>query len=162
MAAVSNSSPLILYAAIGHLDLLRRVYDEITVPPAVWREVVAAGAGRAGSAEVKTASWIRQRPPPAPGPPFQALSTLDAGEAEAIVLAMSLVPPAAILLDDRRARRIAQEAGLAVTGTAGVLVLAKQLGIVPSVRLLLAELRSAGLYLSDAATERFLALADEQ
>ncbi len=65
MPAVSNSSPLILYAAIGRLELLRETYDEIAVPPAVWREVVAAGTGRAGASEVAQSSWIRQRQPSA-------------------------------------------------------------------------------------------------
>jgi len=66
-----------------------------------------------------------------------------------------------IILDDLPARRTAARLGLSVTGTAGVLVLAKQEGLVREFKPLLRELRAAGLYLSDAAADRFLDLADE-
>jgi len=60
--AVSNASPLIHLAAIGRFQLLRVFFDEICVPPAVWREIVEQGRGRAGAAEVQEAAeegWMR-------------------------------------------------------------------------------------------------------
>ena len=51
--AISNSSTLIHLAAIGRLALLREFYGKITIPPAVWREVVEEGKGRAGAVEVE-------------------------------------------------------------------------------------------------------------
>jgi predicted nucleic acid-binding protein len=62
MKIVSNASPLINLARIGQLDLLQRLYGELTVPEAVWREVVLEGAGQPGAKEVETASWIRVQP----------------------------------------------------------------------------------------------------
>ena len=53
MPAVSDSSPLILYARIGRLDLLADTYGEIAVPPAVWAEVVTEGANRSGESELQ-------------------------------------------------------------------------------------------------------------
>jgi predicted nucleic acid-binding protein len=61
MAAVSDSSPLITYAQIGRLDLLRLVFGEILIPPAIWQEVVSAGRDKVGSLEVSQASWIQRR-----------------------------------------------------------------------------------------------------
>jgi predicted nucleic acid-binding protein len=61
-SVISNSSPLISLSAIQRLDLLRDFFGTVVVPPAVWREVVEEGQGRAGAAEVETASsegWVR-------------------------------------------------------------------------------------------------------
>jgi predicted nucleic acid-binding protein len=162
MPAVSDSSPLILFAAIGRLDLLREIYDEIMVPPAVWQEIVVVGAGRRGATDVAAAPWIRRRSPPSQGVAALAGASLDPGETEAIALAIADLPGGPILLDDRRARRLARQAGLAVTGTVGVLVPAKRLGLVAAVRPVLAELRTAGLYLDDKTAEDLLRITGER
>ena len=52
---ISDSSTLIHLTAIGRLALLREFYEKITVPPAVWREVVEEGRGRAGAVEIEAA-----------------------------------------------------------------------------------------------------------
>ena len=106
--AVSNSSPLILYAGIGRLDLLGRVFTEVIVPPAVWEEVVAEGAGRPGAVEVARMPWIRRRALDHQGTALALLSELGPGEAEAIALRLKLGQPGPLLLDDRKGRRIAR------------------------------------------------------
>lgn len=161
MPAVSDSSPLILLAAIGRLDLLHRLYGEVAVPPAVWQEVVEIGRGRAGAAAISRLGWIRRRALPTDDvPPF--LARLRRGEAEAIALADALPRDTAILLDDLPARRVAAGLGMSVTGTAGVLVLAKQEDLIVEVRPLLIDLRAAGLYLSNVAVDQLLDLAGER
>lgn len=160
MAAVSNSSPLILLAYIDRFDLLRLLFDEIYIPPAVWQEVVVDGADRPGSREVVDAPWIHLRPAPAVAVPAWLLG-LDAGETEAIMLAAALDPRIAVLLDDQEARRTAHAVGMTVIRSAGILVRAKNRGIIRSIRPLLGELRSAGLYLSNAAVHELLDFAGE-
>lgn len=56
-----------------------------------------------------------------------------------------------ILLDDGSGRRLAREQGLRPIGCAGILVLAKEQGLIHEFVPLLDELRAAGLYLSDGA-----------
>lgn len=56
---VSDSSPLISLARIGKLDLLHRLYGELLIPQAVWRELVVKGAGQSGVEEIKSAAWIK-------------------------------------------------------------------------------------------------------
>ena len=162
MIAVSDSSPLILYAGIGRLDLLGRVFSEVSVPPAVWEEVVAEGAGRPGAVEVARMPWIRRRVLDHQGTALSLLSELGPGEAEAIALRLELGQPGPLLLDDRKGRRIARERGIAVVGSAGVLVVAKDRGLISAVHPLLDELRSAGLYLSGTAADELLAIAEER
>jgi len=162
MAAISDSSPLILLAAIGQLELMHRVFGPIVVPPAVWHEVVVDGAGRTGAATVQGAPWLQQRPIP-PLPMLPAIAALDPGEAEVLHLALSLVSEDVIvILDDLRARRIARELGLVVTGSGGVLGRAKAAGCIVAVRPLLEELRAAGLFLSEAAAHHLLRTVGEQ
>jgi predicted nucleic acid-binding protein len=146
---VGDASPLILYAAVGRLELLHQLFGEVVVPPAVWSEVTSGGVGRPGAQEVAGASWIREqsplRSPAAHGLP----GDLDAGEAEAIALALEATDPVVVLIDDRDGRRTATERGLTVVGSAGILVLAKRRGLLAAVRPVLDQLRAAGLYLGE-------------
>jgi predicted nucleic acid-binding protein len=64
--AVSDSSTLIHLAGIERLDVLKELYQEIFIPPAVWKEVVEEGLSRPGAAEVKeaiNAGWIKVKAP---------------------------------------------------------------------------------------------------
>jgi uncharacterized protein len=161
VAIVSNTSPLILYARIGRLELLQQLFDDVLVPPAVYQEVVLQGAGRPGAASVSNAVWI-QRQALSDYRVVQALMVeLDRGEAEAITLAMELGGQTAILLDDQKGRRLADARGVEVIGSGGVLVRAKRRGLLPSVRPVLDELRAAGLRLSETAYREILAPAGE-
>lgn len=156
MAAISDSSPLILFAGIGRLDLLPAVFGPVLVAPAVWQEVVIDGEGRVGADAVRRAPWLRQGALPPP-PMAPAVSALDPGEAETLHLALSMrAETPIVLLDDFRARRVARDLGLVVTGSGGLLGRAREAGLIAAVRPLLAELRAAGLFLSDAAMDDLL------
>lgn len=161
MPAISDTSPIILYARINRLALFHQLFGNILLPPAVWREVVTDSQGRAGADLTRQLPWIHREPlPPRPFP--SAITALDAGEAEAIQLALSFMPTGPIvILDDRPARRVASRLGLVITGSGGILTQAKQAGLISSVRPILNDLREAGLYLSDAAERRVLAVAGE-
>lgn len=149
---VSNSGPIIALSGVGRLDLLKAVYGSVEVPLAVFREVVAGG-GRPGAADLQAAAWIvradlSQRPDP------YLIAELGPGEAEAIALAAER-PGTLVLLDERRARRIAQLAyGLKVRGTLGTLVAAKRIRAVEAIRPLLKAMQRNGYYLADELVER--------
>lgn len=149
MIVVCNATPLIALAAVGQIDLLRALYGEILIPEAVFREVVVVGAGEAGEHEVSTAIWIK-RHAVRNGALVKALELdLDAGEAEAIALAVEQ-NAGLILLDERRGRHAATRLDLTLAGTLGVLVAAKDRGLVRSIRPLLDTLRTqAGFWIGD-------------
>ena len=76
-----------------------------------------------------------------------------------VSLVFLLTPP--VLIDDEQARRIAEVSGLFPVGCGGILVRAKEAGLIPKVHPYLVELRSAGLFLGDRALRRVLERANE-
>ena len=161
MIVVCNTSPIIALACAGRLDLLRAVHGEILVPDAVFDEITVAGSGEPGASEVAQAAWIKRRSA------FNvtlvnALSLeLDSGEAQAIALAVES-RAGLILLDERRGRRAAKRLGLTVTGTLGVLIAAKDRGLLASVRPVLDALRvDAGFWIDDNLYVAALTAANE-
>ena len=67
-----------------------------------------------------------------------------------------------VVLDDREGRRCAASHGIAVIGTIGVVLLAKDEGAIPLVAPVLDELIAAGMHVSDALLVRALQLAGEK
>ena len=77
---VVNSTPLIALSIVGHLDLLRILFDEVFIPASVYEEVVQQGHGRSGSQAVAQAGWLVVREPEEPSPLPAELMGLDKGE----------------------------------------------------------------------------------
>ena len=162
--AVSDSSVLIHLAGIGRLELLRGFYDVVWIPPAVYQEVVVAGEGRIGSGEVREAveeGWIRIVEPIGQRLPAHLRELLDEGEVQALWLA-SGHDVSEVLLDETEARRAADSLDLPKTGTVGILLRAKNDGLITSLKTELDRLRmDAGFWLADVVYAAVLAAADE-
>jgi hypothetical protein len=148
---VSNSSPLIYLAALNDFDLLRVLFDEIAIPRGVFEEVVIGGAQFPVAREVAAAQgrWIHVHnlEDASKAEEFRRAG-LDAGESEALVLALERRPEG-LLLDDSDAVQRAAAFGLNVVRTAGVYRLAKQRGLIAAVAPKLDDLRKAGFWLRD-------------
>lgn len=146
MKAIANSSVLIALSRIGQLDLLpRRFPDGILIPQAVWREVVETGKGRPGAMEIGAASWIAVSEVRDKSMVSLLRKELDEGEAEAIALCREK-QGRIILLDEKEARQAARRLGLAVLGTVGVLIWAKQAGHIASLLERLDALQKQGQF----------------
>ncbi|HEY3131933.1 MAG TPA: DUF3368 domain-containing protein [Acidobacteriota bacterium] len=161
MRAVCNASPLISLSAIHSLNLLPPLFKEITIPQAVFDEIIA-GRGRPGAAEVAEANWIRVQAVSRRHAVNQILETvrLGLGESEAIVLAKE-IDAKFLILDDAAARRAARRRGLTVIGTFGILLAAKQAGLLTAVAAPLQALAAAGKYISPATYREILRKAGE-
>jgi predicted nucleic acid-binding protein len=160
LRVVVNSTPIIALSLIRSLELLHHLYTEVLIPPAVFTEVLNGGIERAGIIELQNASWIRQTSLQIPRN-TDLLVDLDQGEAEVIILALEQNANL-VILDERLARRHARRLNLPLTGTLGVLLRAKQRGLVPSVRPLIDELHHRGIWLGDRVIAETLRLANEE
>ena len=144
MKAVSNSSVLISLSIIGQLDLLhKRFPDGILIPTAVWYEVVESAQGRSGAEQVAAARWIEVIGIGDTDLVTMLKTSLDTGEAEAIVLAREQ-NISIVLLDEKDARKVARKLGLSVLGAVGVLIWAKRAGIIDDLRSQLDALQHQG------------------
>lgn len=161
MIVISDSSILINLAWIKLLDLLPRLYGEVIVPTAVWQEVVEGGVGKPGAEEVRTAGWLQVKEPENK-PLIHALrQDLDAGEAEAIALAIEQNANL-LLMDERIGRAAAQHFDLPVVGLMGILMAARQKKMLPEIKSSLDRLRhQAGFYISEPLYQRVLRDAGE-
>ena len=113
--------------------------------------MVEESDGRPGAVEMQravAAGWMVQRAAKNETLVIALRQTLDNGEAEAIALATELHPES-VLLDDKLARQMARRLGVPVTGTIGVLLRAKQVGLIVEVRSLITRLQSEGDYYID-------------
>jgi predicted nucleic acid-binding protein len=157
---VCNAGPLIALSIVGHLGLLEKLYRRVLVPHAVIQEVVGAGAGRIGAVELEAASWIERVVTGALPEPLLAME-LGPGEAAVISTAHRL-SARLVLLDERRARRVAEQAyGLRVKGSAGILISAKRAGLISKVRPLLETMSREGYFLSARLIDRATREAEE-
>jgi len=160
MTAVADTSVIILLAKVGRLAILRDLYGEVYVPPAVAAEVRAKRDVASQEVEgfIGIPGCIR---PPQNAPLVQALSgDLGLGEAEAIALATE-VSDGLLIMDDSEGRRVARELGLGVTGLLGVLIEAKARGLIPAIGRLLDQLVAEGFWLSEAMRRIVLDAAGE-
>jgi uncharacterized protein len=156
---VVNSTPLVAFWAIGRLDILRSLYGEIMIPPAV-REEFLSTEKETRRKTLKDEAWIRvvklENPNRA-----GAFASLDEGEAQVLALAEEQ-NASLVLIDERKARRYAERLKLPLSGTLGVLLLAKEEQLISAVSPLLKALLEAGLYLHDDLVEQVLKLAGEK
>lgn len=158
---VSDSSTLIHLARIGQLSLLKLFFDTVTIPPAVWREVVEQGLGKAGAFEVKQADWIKIISPTDNALVRLLRRELDDGEAEAIALAIERRADL-LIIDEAHARGIAELYGLKKTGVVGLLIRAKQEGHIDLLKVELDKLRvQAGFRIKQKLYDRALSVVGE-
>jgi predicted nucleic acid-binding protein len=161
MLVVSNASPLITLARGGWLHLIGELYSRVRAPEQVWREVVVEGVGRPGAAQLAAADWVVVQPARDRRRVALLALRVDAGEAEAIALALELRADL-LLMDEAAGRAAARELGLRVTGVAGILLAAKRRGLLPAVKPVLDELRANEAYrLAEGAYRRTLRAAGE-
>lgn len=146
--AVSNSSCLIALEKIGHLDLLSKSFDSILIPPAVQSEFG------------KKIDWLIVKSVQNTAVVNSLKTQIDDGESEAIALAMEMTD-VFVVLDDKKARRIAKQLGLKVIGTVGLLLRAKKKGIVTEIKPILDALQNVDFRIADILYKKALRLAKE-
>jgi uncharacterized protein len=149
---VADSSPLIYLSRVGALHILPALFGDVLVPRVV-NEIAERRPTAPGIETLRQAVWLRIVEDPLPHVDLG----LDAGETAAILVAESLQADL-LLIDERVGRKVAQDRGLAVRGTVGVLVQARQANVLPALKpvldaLLVEGFRIAPSLIRDALAE---------
>ena len=154
---IANTTPIIALADIGQLEILHDLYEEITIPNAVFEEIVSEPA----RSMVSESDWIVIENVSHPEQKMLYRSRLHAGEVEVMILAQEKNADLAII-DDKAAKKTAKFLGIKVTGTMGILLKAKQKGLIEEVKPLIDDLINAGLFVSQDIVDLVLESADEK
>lgn len=146
---ISDTSILILFSKINHLDLLKNVYTELIITPEIAEEFGE-----------ELPDWIRVQA--ASNKEYQEILELqiDFGEASAIALAKEL-KNTLLLLDDLKARKLANRLNLKITGTLGIIHKAKQLGFIDKIKPVIQKLLDTDFRISQNIIEELLSLNNE-
>jgi predicted nucleic acid-binding protein len=155
---VCDTSPIVALMVCDKLDLLGRLFSEVYIPPSVYDELTVSG--KPGVKEI--VEWAAGKVKGVQNTKMvQTLSqSLDLGEAEALVLYWEKSADY-LLVDEKRGRTIAVMNGANAIGTLGILLLAKNKGLLPLVRPSLELLKNSSIRISPNLYERVLKAAGE-
>jgi len=158
MLIVSDASPIIALALCNKLDLLDTLFDQICIPKAVFNELTVSNKLKAK----EITEWAKSKITPAQNTvAITALSlNLDPGESEAIALYLETNADY-LLIDERKGRTIAARNGIRIIGTMGVLLWAKQKGVLTVIKPTLDMLMRTDFRISDTLYHQILDRARE-
>ncbi len=146
---LADTSCLIALDNVGELDILKKIFGQVMITPEVKEEF-----GKELPEWFIIENFQNYRF-------FNFIAEfVDIGEASIIALAFEN-PSSLVVLDDLKARNIATKLGLKVTGTFGVLLIGKELGIIPQVKPILQKLKSVSFRLSKELESKILEMAGE-
>ncbi len=146
---ISDTSCLIVLSNIDELDLLQKLYGQV-----ITTIEVATEYGQI------LPDWISIKAPADAYSQKILEMQIDKGEASAIALALEITG-SIVILDDYKARRIAEKLGMKITGTVGVLIKAKLNGIINSVKPFFDKIRKTDFRLTDEIENQALKEAGE-
>jgi len=155
---VSNTTPIISLLKVARLDILKELYGEIFIPYEVYKEI-EAGKNKEYYTDLTKFEWVHivkiQNEKA-----LLFFLDLDKGEAEAIALANEINADL-ILLDETLGRFHAKHLGLHVTGTIGILLKAKEKGIIKELKPIIIELTQKNIWLSENLIKQILSRTNE-
>lgn len=153
MRIVCDSSTIIALEKINHLWLLENFSEEILIPPAVNKEIKSKKGINLPACfrveEAKDKLYIEQN-----------RKNLQIGEVEAITLAKDIKADL-IILDDKKARKLAEEEGLKVAGLLALLITAKEKGIIERVKPIVDDLKRHSFFIGEDIYVEILKLSGE-
>lgn len=157
MILVADCSALVALSVCDSLNLLERLFTSIVVPETVYNEATRPDKKQAQALKIFLQGKVRQVN-------LQNYVFLDAfadaGETEAMLLYKQL-SAGKLLIDDRRGRKVAKINQISTIGSLGVMLAAKEKGLVVEIAPLLNQIEQSDIYLSPDLIATVLELAGE-
>ena len=162
MKIVADTGPIIGLAKIGRISLLEKLAAEVLIPPFVHKELYGKIGSESDHIDQALSDFIHVAElGPLELNIDEPLANLGEGEKQSIFLASTLKGKVLLLIDDKAGRQAADNLKISKVGLVGILLLAKERGLIENVVSLLQELRAAGYWLSDEVIATALKLAKE-
>ncbi|MFZ1389849.1 MAG: DUF3368 domain-containing protein [Thiolinea sp.] len=158
MIVIADSSALVAVSTYQGLDWLEPLFGTVLVPTAVYNEVCTQGKPQASQLKAYLDGRVRTVNLSAFN--LQKTTGLGAGELEAIAL-YKAENAQLFLIDDQKAKKSAFANGLETLGSVGLLLLAKEEGLIHEIRSRLTLLEQSEIYLSSKLIEQILQAAGE-
>ena len=159
MTIISDTTPIISLIKINRLDLLEKLFEEVLIPEAVYRELTTNALFENEAKIVKTSSFLKTSSVQNRKSLqlLQAVSGLDDGESEAIILADELKSDV-LIMDERKGRKVAEKLGIKITGTVGVLLQSYSENMISSdeIKTYLDQLKNSNIRLSESIIQKAL------
>lgn len=155
---VADASPLISLARIHQIDLLRKLFDQVIIPPVVGEELKLSD--KPGGLLFQTATWLIEEDLESDEVLKQISTNLSDGERHAIALSHQLGYE--LLIDELSGRKEAEKTGVVVKGTIGLLLKAKDEGLIEAVKPMIENLIRQGFWVSTRFYEQALEKAGEE
>ena len=156
---ISNTTPILSLLKIDKLNLLKELYGIVIVPFAVYQEI-EEGKEKPYYQDLTSLDWIEIRNIKNPNS-REYLIDLDDGEAEVLVLAKEINADL-VILDEIMGRRYAKRFEINLTGTIGILLKAKETGLITSIKNLMSELVEKGTWLNPKLISKAIKMANEE
>jgi predicted nucleic acid-binding protein len=157
---VVNTTPLIALSHVDRLDILKKMYGEVIIPEAVYRELSAKPESVCKIAVDRSLDWILVKEIQNQMAKSMYKTQLHEGEVEVMILAQEINADV-VIIDDANAKKHAKYLDLPVTGTLGVLIKAKQQGYVKELKPILYQMVENGIYISRNLMELCLKQVEE-
>lgn len=155
---IINASPLIFLSRSQHLSLLKTFADEVWVPEPVATEIQQRGPEDISAQAIESTDWLVMKPVSVI--PI-SIAEWRLGTGESGVLALATEYGLDAIIDDLSGRKCAASLGVFVRGTLGIVLAAKQRGVIPLARPVIEDMVTAGLYLSRKVLDKALQRVDE-
>lgn len=141
-SVIVDTSVIIALEKLNLIEILCKIYKKVILPEAVVKEFGNVGIKcyAAQKVESKLIKVLTQ--------------DLNLGQGEAEVIALAYESKGKVLIDDLKARKIAEDFGLSVSGTIGLLLKAEKTGLITSALEKAQELKRMGFYVSDELMEK--------
>jgi hypothetical protein len=155
MILIADSSALIALAIVDKLDVLEKLFGEVLIPQAVYEEICKEY--KKESHKLKLFSQDRVV---TVSSDINFNITLGRGESEAIMLYKEQNADY-LLCDDKKAKKFAENFGIQVIGSLGILLKAKEKGYIASIKPIIEILRVSTLFIDEKTFSIVLRMANE-
>lgn len=146
---ISNTSCLIILSKIDEIELLNKLCNNVYTTSIIQNEFYN-----------RLPDWIKIKDPP--DAKYQEIlgMEVDKGEASAIALALKL-ERSILIIDDLKGRRVADNLNLKYSGTFGLLLKAKEEGIINKVTPIINKIRATNFRFSEELIQTIFREAGE-